>query len=182
MGCVTSYCDDGTLPVHSLNYCDIYKLGGTANIIIGACGTTLPDPTDTVAIAALVAAGSARKIQKINFTIPASAPINIDNPVGDGPAQKVINADRTAVFTDPNVSPENVDFYNTLNNGKAIGWILAKGSNSGQLTYIEPEGGITVYSDLVDPTKTELKTFQGTFFWQDLEMPAVYTMVGDPFA
>lgn len=179
MSCV-SECDQGLLN-HALINCNQYKLAGTAKIIIGECGTTLPDPTDVAAIQALISAGLAKKIVNINFQIPASSPVSIDNPVGDGPAQRVISADRTATFTDPNVLPENVDFYNGLNNGKTIGWILTRGANSKQITYIEPEGGITTYTDIIDGAKTEIKTFQGTFFWQSLRMPAIYNMIADPF-
>ena len=104
MGCV-SYCDSSLLS-HDLVNCGEYKLGGISAIIVGACGTTVADPSSAVEIQALLDAGTAKLIEDIRFALPAGSPVTVDSPIGCGTPIR-INEDRTATLYDANVTDAN---------------------------------------------------------------------------
>lgn len=171
MSCV-SYCSTGLLD-HNLVDCNDYKLGGVSAIIVGACGTTLPDPSDTVSVEALLGSGDAKLIQDIRFALPAGSPVTVDSPIGCGTPIR-INEDRTATLYDANVTDENVAFFNDLNNQR-VAWILAYLCDSGKVIYIDPPQGIVTSAQFIVPEQNnELQRFEATFSWRDKNMPFQY--------
>ena len=78
MACV-SYCDTSLLE-HDLVICNEYKLGGVSAIIVGACGTELVDPSDSVEVDALLLSGEARLISDIHVQLVwlSTAPLHAE--------------------------------------------------------------------------------------------------------
>lgn len=171
MACV-SYCDESLLS-HNLINCNEYKLGGVSSIIVGSCGTTLADPSDATEIQALLDAGTARQIDDIRFALPAGSPVTVDSPIGCGTSIR-INEDRTATLFDANVTDENVDFWDDVNN-RRIAWILAYSCDSGKVIYINPSVGITTSAQFIIPEQNnELQRFEVVFSWRSKSIPAQY--------
>ena len=171
MGCV-SYCDEALLE-HDLVNCGEYKLGGSPSVIIGSCGTTLTDPSSAEEIQALLDAGTARLISDIRFGMPAGSPVLVDSPVGCG-SQIRINEDRTATLYDGNVTDNNNDFWNDLNNRK-IAWVLAYSCDSGKVIFINPPGAITTSANFIFPEQNnELQRYEATLSWRDKNIPTQY--------
>lgn len=171
MGC-TSYCDDDLLP-HGLVNCDVYSLGGSPAMIVGACGTTLVDPSDADEINALIEAGTATLINNVRVSLPAGAPVLLDSPVGCG-SQIRVNEDRTLTLFDANVTDENVLFFDDLNNRK-LAWALIYLCDSNKVVYINPTAGITSSIQFVIPEQNnEFQRFEGTLSWRDKSIPKQY--------
>jgi hypothetical protein len=171
MACV-SYCDS-SLPDHDLVSCNEYNLGGISSIIVGACGTSLADPSDEAEITALLEAGTAKQIDDIRFALPAGSPVTVDSPIGCGTPIR-INEDRTATLFDANVTDGNVEFWNDVNN-RRIAWILAYSCDSGKVIYINPAVGITTSAQFIIPEQNnELQRFEVTFSWRSKNIPTQY--------
>lgn len=178
MGCV-SFCDVDLLD-HNLVSCGEYKLGGVSAILIGACGTTLVDPSDPVEVAALIAAGDAKLIQDIRFALPAGSPITVDSPIGCGVPIR-INEDRTATLFDANVTDENSLFWNDVNN-RRIGWIMAYMCDSFKIVWIDPAQGIVTSAQFIIPEQNnELQRYEVTFSWRSKYIPAQLDAPGGIF-
>jgi hypothetical protein len=169
MSCV-SFCDSELLD-HNLVNCGEYKLGGVSAILIGACGTTLVDPSDAVEVAALITAGTAKLIEDIRFALPAGSPITVDSPIGCGSPIR-INEDRTATLYDANVTDENSLFWNDVNNRK-VAWIMAYLCDSGKIVWIDPAAGIVTSAQFIIPEQNnELQRYEVTFSWRSKSIPA----------
>jgi hypothetical protein len=171
MGCV-SYCDSSLLE-HNLVDCNEYKLGGVSAIIVGACNTTLADPSDAAEVQAFLTTGDARLIEDIRFALPAGSPVTVDSPIGCGTPIR-INEDRTATLYDANVTDENNLFWNDVNN-RRVGWILAYMCDSGKVIFIDPPVGITTSANFILPEQNnELQRYEVTFSWRDKDIPTQY--------
>lgn len=171
MACV-SYCDSSLFD-HNLVNCNEYKLGGVSAILIGACGTELPDPENAEAVQDLIDAGTAKLIEDIRFALPAGSPVTVDSPIGCGVPIR-INEDRTATLYDANVTDENNTFWNDVNN-RRIAWILAYMCDSGKVIYINPPVGITTSANFILPEQNnELQRYEVTFSWRDKNIPTQY--------
>jgi hypothetical protein len=169
MGCV-SYCDSALIS-HDLVNCGEYKLGGISAIIIGACGTTVADPSSAVEIQALLDAGTAKLIEDIRFALPAGSPVTVDSPIGCGTPIR-INEDRTATLYDANVTDDNSTFWDDVNN-RRIGWIMAYSCDSGKIVWIDPAVGITTSAQFIIPEQNnELQRYEVTFAWRSKSIPA----------
>lgn len=168
MGC-TSYCDDDLLP-HSLVNCEAYSLGGSPAMIVGACGTTLVNPSDAAEIQALLDAGTATLLNNVRVALPAGSPILLDAPVGCG-SQVRVNEDRTLTLFDANVTDDNVDFFDNLNNRK-LAWALVFLCDSNKVVYINPAAGISSSIQFVIPEQNnEFQRFEGVLSWRDKAIP-----------
>lgn len=171
MACV-SFCETNLLD-HDLISCGEYKLGGVSAIIVGACGTELPDPSDENEINSLLQTQQAILIQDIRFALPAGSPITVDSPVGCGSPIR-INEDRTATLYDANVTDLNNLFWNDVNNRK-VSWILAYMCDSGKVIYITAPVGITTSANFILPEQNnELQRYEVTFSWRNKSIPAQY--------
>jgi hypothetical protein len=171
MACV-SYCSSGLLD-HSLIDCDEYKLGGISQLVIGACGTALTDPSSGTEIEALLTAGTAKLVQNVRMALPAGSPVTVDSPVGCGTTIR-INEDRTATMFDANVLNDNVEFYNSLN-GDKVAWMLMYLCDSDKVVYVNPPQGIVTSAQFIIPEQNnELQRFESTFSWRDKNIPLQY--------
>lgn len=171
MACV-SYCDE-SLQSHGLVDCDVYPLGGSPAMIVGACGTSLSDPSDETEIQALLDAGSAVLIENVRLGLPAGSPILLDSPVGCGSQQRV-NEDRTLTIFDANVTDENVEFFDDLNNRK-VAWALIYLCDSNKVVFINPPQGITTSVQFVIPEQNnDYQRFEGTMSWRQKSIPRQY--------
>jgi hypothetical protein len=142
-------------------------------ILVGACGTELVDPSDSVEVQALIDAGTAKIIEDIRFALPAGSPVTVDSPIGCGTPIR-INEDRTATLYDANVTDENNTFWNDVNN-RRIAWILAFLCDSGTVVYINPNVGITTSANFIIPEQNnELQRYEVTFSWRDKNIPSQY--------
>jgi hypothetical protein len=171
MACV-SYCDEALLS-HNLVNCNVYALGGSPAMIVGACGTTLADPSDATEIQALLEAGTATLIEDVRIALPAGAPVTVDSPIGCGLPIR-INEDRTLTIFDANVTDENVDFFDDLNN-RRLAWALIYLCDSNKVVFINPPAGITSSIQFIIPEQNnELQNFTGTLTWRDKAIPKQY--------
>jgi hypothetical protein len=171
MACV-SYCDEA-LQSHNTVDCNVYALGGSPAMIVGACGTTLTDPSDEAEIQALIDAGTATLIEDVRLALPAGSPVTVDSPIGCGSPIR-INEDRTMTIFDANVTDENVDFFDDLNNRK-LAWVLLYLCDSGKVVYINPPQGITSSVQFIIPEQNnELQRFEGVLSWRDKSIPKQY--------
>jgi hypothetical protein len=142
-------------------------------ILVGACGTELVDPSDSVEVQALIDAGTAKIIEDIRFALPAGSPVTVDSPIGCGTPIR-INEDRTATLYDANVTDENNTFWNDVNN-RRVAWILAFLCDSGTVVYINPNVGITTSANFIIPEQNnELQRYEVTFSWRDKNIPSQY--------
>jgi hypothetical protein len=142
-------------------------------ILVGACGTELVDPSDSVEVQALIDAGTAKIIEDIRFALPAGSPVTVDSPIGCGTPIR-INEDRTATLYDANVTDENNTFWNDVNN-RRVAWILAFLCDSGTVVYINPNVGITSSANFIIPEQNnELQRYEVTFSWRDKNIPSQY--------
>lgn len=171
MACV-SYCDESLL-THNLVDCNAYALGGAPALIVGACGTTLTDPSDEAEVQALLDAGTAVLVQDVRVALPAGSPVTVDSPIGCGTPIR-INEDRTMTIFDANVTDENVDFFDDLNN-RRVAWALVYLCDSGKVVYINPPQGLTMSAQFIIPEQNnELQRFEATFSWRDKSIPKQY--------
>lgn len=168
-----SYCDSGLLP-HNVVVCDEFALGGGTQVILFDCGAEPSDPTDGDEIQAAIDSGSATKLtSNIKFTLPEASPITVD-PVSGCSTEKTINYDRTMEMTDYNVTPENVDFYNSLLS-KRFGAILFLECEAQRTTFISPSGGIETQANRNFPElNSEIQSFSVLFSWRQKTMPTIH--------
>lgn len=117
-----SQCNYGcaTLPSHQQVECNDYSVGGGSAAAVLECDHTIIDFSNATQWQANINSGKAKLILGIKGEIPASSPVQIDNPVACG-AQQILNGfNNTASWTDANVNVSNDDLYAKINRRKLI--------------------------------------------------------------
>lgn len=112
--------------------------GGASGILLIRCGTTLATPLDGTAIATLISNGNAKLITGVRIDIPAGSAVTGDTFVACQ-SEATITYDRTINLADPNVTAENVLFYNSIDaaNGFSIGGALIYECDADRCTYVD---------------------------------------------
>ena len=103
--------------------CQDYPLGGSDQLLLLEPDHSITDFSDAAQLLAAIAAGEATLIKGISAEIPEGSPVTEDNPVACGSDTIMVNKDRTILFTDANVTPANVTFYDNLED-KLMGAVL----------------------------------------------------------
>lgn len=179
--CLNYNCD--ALETHVRNDCGIYRQSGAKDLIIFECGVTITDPSDGAEILALIAANQAELVRNIKFGMEAPSAVEIDAPVACSPSV-VVNYDRTASFTDPNVNADNITFYNSINssNGRSFSYVMFKEcAPTSPLVYLI-DAEVVVKGGLVFPdTDTEFQRFEMQMAWRDKGDPTIHAVPAGVF-
>lgn len=117
--CVSYDCND-PLGDHTLNTCNEERQGGADWILMLECDAVLNDPSSETEINALIAANQATLISEVNVSFPVPAPVVQASNV-PGRAERLITNNRELALVDANVNADNVDFYDTMADGREFG-------------------------------------------------------------
>lgn len=175
--CIDYNCTD-ELPDHTTNECNESLNGGISGIIVGNCGSPMTDPSNAAAILVEIAAGRAHKIEGIKVGLDQpSAATQPSNLVGGTDVLSSYN--RTGTLIDGNVSQGNVDFYNSLFDGRSFGWaiLFIKGTedSTGGAQVLFIDSRITWTGGLLVPNNDDtVMTFNGTFAWRKKQGPTMW--------
>lgn len=160
------------LPEHEQIDCGEWLKGGISAVGVLECDHEIADFTSAVETQAAIDAGKLTIFKAIKGQMPDASPLTVDNPVGGcGSPTKVINFDRTASWTDANVTAGNVDTYNALNRRNA-GLILYQ-CDSGMITVIDEDGGF-VSTQMIPESGSDLQKFTTTYSWRKFDGPPMY--------
>lgn len=155
-----NYCDED-IGEHTEIECQQYLPGGVSAIIIVTKGNLIADASDATEINAAIADGFAKVILGVTFDIPRGSDITQTNPVACG-EDLVVNRTNTVNLFDANVSPENGEFYDSLD-GKNIAQIIAFDCETDYVTNIAPRGPISFSVGFVSPpTNGEFQRYEST--------------------
>jgi len=155
---------------HTLILCEAYIEGAVAEIVVGACGSTLVDPSNGVEVLAEIAAGRAKLIRNVRVDVPLASPALNDSPVGGG-SQIASTYDRTINIFDANVTPANVTFWNRIKRLRA-GYIIIKEFGANRITFIDPRNGVGIKftgSKVIPVAKTEFQRFELIGTWSQFD-------------
>ena len=170
--CIDYNCSD--LEDHVKNDCEDERQGGSDQMIILDCDHQLTDPSSAAEINAEIAAGRAKLVQNIKLGWDVPTAVTVDSNIA-GRTPKVVNYDRTGQIMDGNVNQFTNTFWDSLNNGRAVGGMIVYESGNGgdKVTWIDAaiqfQGGRTLPN-----TDTEFQRYEETFTWRSLTEPAIY--------
>lgn len=161
--------------------CQENYAGGIEGIIIFT-GDLPEDPSDEAQVQALIDGGSARLLRNLKCGIPEPSPITSPSMVSCQP-ERTVNYDRTMTLIDADVSKENVDFYNSLNNstGRIINGFIAHHCDVDRISFVDKptafEGGLIIPDDNID----QPQHFAYTAKWKDKGDAKIYDSPGTIF-
>lgn len=166
--CINYNCDDA-LGTYNEAECGEELVGGASKALFLECNHQLTDPSNEVQVAAEIAAGRAKLITGASFSIEPPSPVTQESIVPCRPAS-VSTYNRTGVYKNPNVTPNNVEFHKPIFKGRKFGGIVlyecgTEGSvNGAQVTWINAV--VTFTGGRILPgTTTEKQRFEGQFAW-----------------
>lgn len=169
--CIDYNCTD--LEDHVKNDCEEEFQGGSDQLVILDCDHQVTDPSNGTEILVEIAAGRAKLIQNVKLGLDLPTPVTVDSNIS-GRTPKVVNYDRTGTLMDGNVNQFNNEFYDALNNGRAIGGIiiLESGAGSTKVTWINK--AVQFQGGRVFPNvDTEFQRYEETFSWRSLTEPVI---------
>lgn len=169
--CLNYNCND-TLDTHEPVDCGDYPLGGIDAAIILTCDSQLTDPSDGAEILVEINAGRAFLVENIKVSVPEASPILVPNPVACK-TDRLINYDRSLVWMDSNVNPENISWYTTLLSGQSFGGLIYRECGTGRVSFIDEE--ITWSGSRVVPeSDNEHQMFSATAAWRSKVEPEIF--------
>lgn len=160
------------LPEHELVACGQYPKGGTSAIGILECDHTIADFGDGTDLQAAIDTGKLTIIKNIKGELPDPSPVEGENVSGCGPENILDGFDRTATWSDFNVTAANVDFYNALN--KRATFLILYHCESETLTVVESKTRYIAHRSSPASSKQKEK-FSVTAKWSSFDEPAIYT-------
>lgn len=152
----------------TLDNCATYRAGGSASIIILACGAVLSDPTSLTEIEALIAGGEAWRMENVKVGFSPQTPETVA-PVTSCGTERVINNTYSATIFASQVSPTNTDFINSLTSGYVTGGLMFGVCETDGLInlLIYADAEIAYQGGLVLPdTNSDLIRFEMTATWK----------------
>ena len=159
------------LPEHEQVSCGTYRKGGISIIGILECDHAIADFTDPTDVQDAIDTGKLTLIKNIKGEIPEASPVEGENPVGCGAETVLDGFDRTAIWTDFNVTPDNVDFYNSLN--KRTTKLIVHHCDSDTITVVESKVSFVAHR-VVPRTNKEKERFMVTAKWSAMDEAAIY--------
>lgn len=178
--CIDYECGD--LENHVLNDCEEERLGGSDQIIILDCDHQLTDPSNGTEVLAEISAGRAVLVQNVKFGMDLPSAVEVASNIS-GRSDKLVNYDRSATMMDGNVNPDNIDFYNSILNGRSVGGIIFLESGDPEdpkVTWID--AAIRGIGGRIVPNENnEFQRFETTFKWRKKSEPQIYDMPAGVF-
>lgn len=150
------------------------KKGGISAAALLECGHTITDVTNATQWNTNIASGKAKIIKRILGNVPAPAPVEVPSPVGCGPRQITETFDRTFVFTDSNVSSDNNDFYDCVNNRTFEGLVFFHCEDDEISAQLETDFTVTALG-ITPEDNSQLRNYQVTVKWRKKSMPSLHT-------
>lgn len=163
------------------NVCDQFPSGMDAAILfkVGVDSDDIFDKTDPdnwkpdeTKVQGLLDDGDARIIQGLRIGIDAPSAVTTDAYMACQ-TDTVVTYDRTLTLKDPKVTPQAVEFYNTINaaSGFRIGSMLVHECAAERATYIDKV--LAFNGGRISPEGQELQRFEYTVSWQSTGDPKI---------
>jgi hypothetical protein len=155
--CINYNCD--SLGSHDTVACNDYPTGGVPAIILLSCDSELTDPSEASQITAEITAGRATLIEGVKASLSEATATEQPSPVSCG-VPRVTRYEREISLYDANVTPNNVDFYNSLGGGQSFGGIIMYNCGSDKVFWIDEsiqfQGGVVIPDEDDDYIRFEM--------------------------
>lgn len=173
--CSSYGCDP--LETYVLNECQAILVGGFDAAILLECNHQITDPSNATQIETALGNGTATLITEAFFSIEPAAAVTVEPLVACQPP-KITTYNRSGNYKNQNVNPNNVDFHDTMFNGRTFGGLIIRmcNDNEGGTNYVYwIDKPISFQGSFVGPgVNTDLQRFEGTFNWIGRDNPSMH--------
>lgn len=173
--CSNYGCDP--LEAYSLNDCGKIYVGGFDAAILLECNHQITDPSNATQVQAALDNGTATLITEAYFSVEVASAVTVETIVACQPP-RIVNYNRTGLYKNQNVNPANVDFHNTMFNGRVFGGIIIRScaDNENATNYVYwVDRSVNFQGSFVGPgVNTDLQRFEGTFSWTSIDNPSMH--------
>lgn len=158
---------------HEKISCNNWKKGGSSAIAIIESDYTVTDWTSASDWNTDITGGKITLVESIKAMMPESSVVEGENPIGAGPDNILDSLDQTITYKDFNVTADNIDFYNALNERR---FYVAFYHDVDSEVTVNVSYPCVAQARLVTPeSKKEKRHFLVTITWTGIDLPPVYT-------